>query len=46
LVLTGQTSTDDPMIELMLEPTKKINERNMERYDHKVENSRAKKIHD
>lgn len=46
LVLTGQISSDDVMIELMLEPTKVINERNVEKYEHKVESGRSKKIHD
>ncbi len=46
LVLTGQISSDDPLIELMLEPTKKINEKNIEKYEHKVESGKAKKIHD
>lgn len=46
LVLTGQISSDDPIIELMLEPTKKINEKNIEKYEHKVETGRGKKIHD
>jgi hypothetical protein len=45
-VLTGQISSDDPIIELMLEPTKKINEKNLEKDEHKVETGRGKKIHD
>ena len=46
LVLTGQISSDDPIIGLMLEPAKVINEKNVEKYEHKVETGRAKKIHD
>ena len=44
LVLTGGISSDDPMISLMLEPMKKINENNQVKYDNKVESSRQKKI--
>lgn len=46
LVLTGQISSDDPIIGLMLEPAKVINEKNVEKYEHKVETGRAKKIRD
>ena len=46
LVLTGQISSDDPIIGLMLEPAKVINEKNVEKYEHKVETGKAKKIHD
>ena len=44
LVLTGDISSDDPMISLMLEPMKIINENNNVKYDNKVENSRQKRI--
>jgi DNA-binding NarL/FixJ family response regulator len=46
LVLTGDVSSDDYMIELMLEPTKKLNENNRNKYESKVENARNKKIAD
>ena len=46
LILTGQISSDDVMIDLMLQPTKVINERNVEKYEQKLESGRAKKIHD
>ena len=46
LVLTGEVSSDDYMIELMLEPTKKLNENNRNKYESKVENARNKKITD
>lgn len=44
LVLTGDISSDDPMISLMLEPMRIINENNNVKYDNKVENSRQKRI--
>lgn len=44
LVLTGGISSDDPMINLMLEPMKKINQNNHIKYDNKVETSKQKKI--
>lgn len=44
LTLTGQISSDDMMIELMLEPTKVSVGKNNARYDQKVESSRQKKI--
>lgn len=46
LVLTGEISSDDYYIELMLEPTKKLNENNRSKYDTKKENARLKKIED
>lgn len=46
LVLTGEISSDDYYIELMLEPTKKLNENNRSKYDSKKENARLKKIED
>lgn len=44
LVLTGEISSDDPMINLMLEPMKKINQNNQVKYDNKVETGKQKKI--
>lgn len=46
LVLTGGISSDDVMIELMLEPMKVLVQGNQDRYDQKVEASRQKKISD
>lgn len=44
LVLTGDISTDDYMISMMLTPMKRMNEINVDRYNTKVENQRQKKI--
>ena len=44
LVLTGEVSTDDVIIQMMLTPIKKINENNIARYETKVENAKQKKI--
>lgn len=44
LVLTGDISSNDPMIGLMLEPMRKINQNNQTKYDNKVESSKQKKI--
>ena len=44
LILTGQISSDDVMIDMLLTPAKVINDNNMYKYDMKVENSRQKKI--
>ena len=46
LVLTGDISSDDMMVGLLLEPMRKINENNQVKYENKVESARAKKIHD
>lgn len=46
LVLTGDISSDDMMINLLLEPMKKINESNKKHYDIKVEKQRNSKIID
>ena len=46
LVLTGDISSDDPMISLFLEPMKKINENNNVKYDNKVESSKQKRINE
>ena len=39
-ILTGEISSDDMMIDLLLEPIKKITENNQVKYDTKVENAR------
>ena len=44
LILCGQISSDDMIIDLMLAPAKVIGERDKERYDNKVETARSKKI--
>ena len=44
LVLTGELSSDDVMIAMLLEPMKKINENNQVKYDTKLEGAKAKKI--
>lgn len=44
LMLTGGVSSDNMMIGVMLEPMKKIGERNAARYEAKVESTRQKKI--
>lgn len=46
LVLTGDISSDDMMVGLLLEPMRKINENNQTRYDNKVESSKNKKMVD
>ena len=46
LVLTGQISSDDPMIDMLLTPAKVINDNNVQKYELKKENSRTKKIKD
>lgn len=46
LVLTGDISSDDMMVGLLLEPMRKINENNQVRYDNKVESSKNKKMID
>jgi DNA-binding NarL/FixJ family response regulator len=46
LILTGEISSDDIMIGIMLEPTKKVTERNVVKYEAKMENSKQKKIKD
>ena len=46
LVLTGEISSDDMMISLMLEPAKAVNENNQAKYDTKVENAKVKKMVD
>lgn len=44
LVLTGGVSSDNMMVGVMLEPMKKIGERNAARYEAKVESTKQKKI--
>ena len=44
LVLTGQISSDDIMVDMWLAPAKAINDNNVAKYESKVENSRQKKI--
>ena len=44
LVLTQQMSSDNPMIELLLVPTKVINDRNVDNYNKKLEAAKINKI--
>ena len=44
LILTGDISSDDINIQIMLAPLKKINEVNVAKYETKVENKRQKKV--
>lgn len=44
LLLTGDMSTDDVMIRMMLKPMQKINENNITKYESKVEATKQKKI--
>jgi predicted transcriptional regulator len=46
LVLTGELSSDDMMISMLLEPMRKINENNQVKYETKVESARTKKMVD
>lgn len=46
LVLTGDISSDDINIRLMLAPIKKINEINVAKYETKIENQKQKKINE
>lgn len=46
LVLTGDISSDDALINLILEQNKEINQKNANDYDNKVEQARRKKIID
>lgn len=46
MVLTGQISTDDYMIDMMLTTAKAVNENNVAKYESRVENARQKKIRD
>lgn len=44
LLLTGEISSDDVMIELMLTTTKAVNQNTKDKHDQKVEAARSKKI--
>ena len=44
LVLTQQMSSDNPMIELLLVPTKVINDRNVDNYNKKLEAAKINRI--
>ena len=46
LVLTGQISSDDAMIDMLLAPAKVINDHNVQRYEVRKEGSKNKKIKD
>lgn len=46
LVLTGEISSDDMMISILLEPAKAVNENNQAKYDTKVETAKVKKMVD
>ena len=46
LVLTGQFSSDDAMIDMLLAPAKVINDHNVQRYENRKEGSKNKKIKD
>ena len=46
LVLTGQISSDDAMIDMLLAPAKVINDHNVQRYEIRKEGSKNKKIKD
>lgn len=46
MVLTGQISTDDYMIDMMLTTAKAVNENNVAKYESRVENARQKKVRD
>ena len=46
LVLTGELSSDDMMISMLLEPMRKINENNQVKYETKVESAKTKKMVD
>lgn len=45
LVLTGDTSTDDPMIDILLEPLKIVRTRNKTKRDAKIEAEKMQRIH-
>jgi DNA-binding NarL/FixJ family response regulator len=46
LVLTGQISSDDAMIDMLLAPAKVINDHNVQKYEVRKEGSKNKKIKD
>jgi predicted transcriptional regulator len=45
-VLTGEISSDDMMVNLLLEPMRTVNQNNKNKYEEKVESARMKKITD
>jgi predicted transcriptional regulator len=46
LLLCGDISSDDPMIKVMLMPTKAIRDKDKKKHDQKVENTKNKRISD
>ena len=46
LLLCGDVSSDDPMIKVMLTPSKVVRDRDKQKHDLKVENAKLKKIND
>jgi hypothetical protein len=44
LILTGQISSDDEMIEMLLITMKEVNKNNIDKYNKKVETTKQKKI--
>lgn len=44
LVLTGEISSDDMMISILLEPARAVNKNNQNKYDSKVEAAKMKKM--
>ena len=46
LVLTGEISSDDRQIDMLLEPNKEVNQKNIDSYNNKVEAVRQKRITD
>lgn len=46
LVLTGQISSDDAMIDMLLAPAKVINDNNVQKYEMKIETGKTKKMKD
>lgn len=46
MVLTGQISTDDYMIDMMLTTAKAVNDNNVAKYESRVEGARQKKVRD
>ena len=46
LVLTGQISSNDAMIDMLLAPAKVINDNNVQKYEAKKEGNKSKKIKD
>lgn len=44
LILTGDISSDDVMVDMLLTPLKEINDRNVDKYEKRVESAKEKKI--